>query len=77
MPSTDSRRRVVVAALALLCLAGVAAIAVSVETLTKPSSSARASTEPDALRSERATAARAEARSGSRRSSGAGTPVSG
>jgi beta-lactamase class A len=63
MRNTDPRRRVVVAALALLCLAGAAAIAVSVETLTKPSSSARASTEPDALRSERATPAGAEVRS--------------
>lgn len=63
MSHTDSRRRVVVAALALLGLAGAAPIAVRAETLTKPWSSARSSTQPEAVRSEPATAARAKVRS--------------
>ena len=47
MPHRDYRRRVVVHALALLCLAGVGGVAVRTETLPGTSGYARASTRPE------------------------------
>lgn len=63
MPPTDHRRRTVAAALALLCIAGAAAIAVRTETLPGTSGYTRASTEPEAAQLEPAMDLGAEVRS--------------